>query len=101
MSERKSGWYWVKPTKHCGWQCAYYDDLAKEIWAVVYGALDVKRVYEFGPRIPTPDEPWQCVPIVPTREMMESTGDTSAEAYSGMLGAWMMMLSAAPQPENS
>ena len=41
---------------------------------------------------------WQCVPVKPTREMLESTGDTSASAYHGMLGAWTVMLAAAPKP---
>lgn len=92
MSERKPGWYWVHV--YGNWEPAYTDD------GDVFDHID-SRVDKVGPRIPTPDEPWQCVPIVPTREMMESTGDTSAEAYSGMLGAWMMMLSSAPKPEDS
>lgn len=59
--------------------------------------LDESCFEVVGPRIPTPDEPWQCVPVEPTHNMLEASGyDISIEAVE----AWQAMLAAAPKPED-
>lgn len=88
---RQDGWYWVKEHSYENWVAWHWN-------GVDFAGVDEDCFAEIGPRIPTPDEPWQCVPVEPTREMLESTGDTSASAYHGMLGAWTVMLAAAPKP---
>ncbi|MBY5942815.1 hypothetical protein KUW00_18215 [Halomonas sp. DP5N14-9] len=92
---RQAGWYWVKGMLGCDdWSPSYWDSRLARWDSLIPDGDEI----EAGPRIPTPDEPWQCVPVEPTREMLESTGDTSASAYHGMLGAWTVMLAAAPKP---
>lgn len=54
---RKPGWYWV--SKGGVWRCAYWDG---GDWAFGESLYDDAAWDKIGPRIPTPDEPWQCVP---------------------------------------
>lgn len=95
MSNRQPGWYWVWFMGREG--CARWDG---DDWFIagLEGDVPESCFSEIGSRIPTPDEPWQTVPVEPTREMLESIGDNSAEAYAGMLGAWTAMLTTAPRP---
>ncbi|MEL7966329.1 hypothetical protein AAG587_08130 [Vreelandella neptunia] len=70
MSERKEGWYWVRPNKAADkWRPDYYKDGK---WRVIWSVPEEDPIhFEIGPRIPTPDEPWQCVPSNGTTERMD------------------------------
>ena len=60
-TERQPGWYWVKTVSHDSpeyWECSYYD----------CNGFHEEGVKVVGPRIPTPDEPWQTVPSRVTPE---------------------------------
>lgn len=86
MSERQAGWYWVRCCANCRWEVAECHDTGE--WSVM-------APYEVGPRIPTPEESWQTVPVEATPDMMEASGyGASIET----LEAWMEMLAAAPKP---
>lgn len=101
---RQAGWYWVLLSESLSRRAAQWEwDAARHEhgkWFLSGSAIHLPEgvIHTVGPRIPTPDEPWQTVPVNPTQEMLESTGDVSAEAYSGMLGAWTIMLANAPNP---
>ena len=94
MSERKAGWYWVKAHHGGKWGCFNWDGRAWRDSAGVYpeSIFDV-----VGHRIPTPDEPWQCVPVEPTDEMAASVFWATCDSRI-LWTVWTDMLSAAPKP---
>lgn len=57
-----------------------------------------------GPRIPTPDEPWQCVPVEITKEMqhrwMFPPGEQGWPNSATPSERYRSMLDAAPKPED-
>lgn len=67
MGEREKGWYWVKAPdgEYC---CARYsterENRGVTPWLFAGMSFDNDTWAEIGPRIPTPDEPWQCVPEI-------------------------------------
>lgn len=84
----QSAWYWVKvgaaPWEPSTLSSDGHPNLVKN-----------GKTYELGPRIPTPDEPWQSVPTQADANMLEATGyETSPEAD----GAWQDVLAATPEP---
>lgn len=91
MSERQNGWYWVKEHISEDWAAWYWngDDFRgqdEECFAVI------------GDRIPTPDDPWQCVPVEPTAEMIEAAREQhEGDAYLPA-SLHRAMLAAAPKP---
>lgn len=102
MSERKPGWYWVKVAQCPDWECARWR-LGE--WELVgrYSASMSDHVYAVGPRIPTPGEPWQCVPThSPTIDMVESGACHvwRGQDYERAKACWRAMLAAAPKPED-
>lgn len=101
MSEmRRPGWYWVRKTG-CDWQPAEWaittvGDCHYVSWDSELADTGLDADFEeIGPRIPTPDEPWQTVPVNPTREMMNATPLTYAPN-----AVWRDMLAAAPSLES-
>ena len=56
---------------------------------------------EIGSRIPTPDEPWQCVPVALTEEMVDEALSTIGALGEQVDEAWSDMLAAAPKPEDA
>lgn len=89
-AQRKAGWYWVKVTAR--WEPAYFDGLEF--------TLDHGPIAKLGPRIPTPDEPWQCVPKEPTQEMQNHGSVARYHERLDCKGLYKAMLSAAPKPED-
>ena len=95
MSSRSNGLYWCKIKQSEEWSAIEW---AEGKWVV--GLIDCQAdVVQVGPRIPTPDEPWQCVPIEPTMKMRQSAG-LGAHQELRMWKAWDAMLSTAPKPED-
>jgi hypothetical protein len=84
---RKAGWYWVKDGGQ--WEPLWFNG---EMWDGHHHDAEIR---EIGPRIPTPDEPWDIVPAVPTDTMIE-VGELAQSAFS----TWMGMKAAAPKPED-
>ncbi len=74
MTERKEGWYWVKVYHNGKWGCFFWTGTGWRDTSGVYGEALFAVV---GPRIQTPDEPFKCVPVEPTAEMV----DAASEAY--------------------
>ena len=104
MSERKAGWYWVK-LRHgewvpCEWlpDADYPDDA--ECWVDAplspMGYARDEQFEQIGPRIPTPDEPWKCVPVQPTRKMRQAGDIAKNDCY--IEGIYADMLYTAPKP---
>ncbi|GAA0581133.1 hypothetical protein ACFQH5_20120 [Halomonas salifodinae] len=111
MSEkREAGWYWCKdsygddlPLYWCGERWLTSDDYSCD-------SAYLKRVLEVGPRIPTPDEPWQTVPMEPDlamqkayfesidRHMQRVQTDLRFGRFDNQRLAYRAMLSAAPKP---
>lgn len=98
MSERQSGWYWVRLEDNHPWEVAKLSDSQMEgiedMWAVV------------GPRIPTPDEPWKTAPVDPTREMVLDGAWQSTSGVDDVMEACAQdtgkaMLNAATKPEDT
>ncbi|WP_306168798.1 hypothetical protein [Halomonas sp. MMSF_3323] len=87
---RQAGWYWVKEHSYENWVAWHWN-------GVDFAGVDEDCFAEIGPRIPTPDEPWQCVPVEPTREMAES-GQIASEAGCHVEGIYCDMIAAAPKP---
>lgn len=87
MSERKEGWYWVQYAGQ--WIVSEFDGLEF--------TLDHGPIERVGPRIPTPDEPWQCVPKEPT-EGMVNAGFWAVGNEQRVDDLWADLLSAAPKP---
>ena len=103
MSERREGWYWAKYAKGDEWQCAYYDPWSDAFLFAEWGAISSHSVKQVGPRIPTPDEDWQCVPKEPTEEMTRLFNERLEMRYHPnspyrCKHTWGGMLSAAPNP---
>lgn len=85
MSERREGWYWCSLGGE--WAPLHSDD-----HSMMY-------VDEIGPRIPNPDEPWQCVPKEPDGAMQVAGLKVRVEE-DGTAAVYRAMLSAAPKPED-
>tara|TARA_B100000929_G_C15452181_1_gene401531 strand:+ start:246 stop:668 length:423 start_codon:yes stop_codon:yes gene_type:complete len=69
MNERKAGWYWVRPDdENDPWETAHWSG---KRWSFMRTRQQSERVALAGPRIPTPDEPWQCVPSNGSTEQMD------------------------------
>ena len=95
---RKPGWYWVKFGKGNDWECKRL--VSNGYWASHDGVMETEPS-EIGPRIPTPDDPWQCVPVETTYEMGEASGCIGyfgKSAYDQAQDMWSAMLAAAPRP---
>ena len=104
---RQAGWYWVKTDclgrePRVEWDCLYWctEDEGEAAWLCAAGVDFDDDVLEIGPRIPSPDEPWQCVPVEATRDMRDAvykkTG--SVQIMADAWAAWPDMLAAAPKP---
>lgn len=100
MSERKEGWYWVHdgeewvPLEYKGgeWQDS---GRTTRLW------LGEGSGAQIGPRIPTPDEPWQCVPKEIHNDMLCAVGNHyGTEHEKAFEDAWDDALLAAPKPED-
>ncbi|WP_252108943.1 MULTISPECIES: hypothetical protein [unclassified Halomonas] len=111
MSEREPGFYFVQHPAHDGWLAGMLDDEGR--WMVVgYGKYLSEGSFEaIGPRIPSPDEPWQCVPKEPTGDQVDAgcqaIGDCErlGECHgdcdcSPAPKVYRAMLAAAPKPED-
>lgn len=89
---RQPGWYWIMPRGFSKWVAAELIDGSDRFLS--HSGRVHPDVCEIGPRIPSPDEPWQCVPQDADANMLEATGlDNSffeAEAV------WQDILDAAP-----
>lgn len=68
MSERTDGWYWVKLQDFDGWIPWEWRSSSRSPQGSWFNS---ETPIEVGPRIPTPDEPWQCVPSDGTTEEMD------------------------------
>ncbi len=98
MIDRKPGWYWVKWPHETKWCVAQYMGRVGE--RLMWSSGDIIQADapgEIGPRIPTPDEPWQMVPVKLSEEM-----DEACEAEWLEVDDWnalyATMLKAAPKP---
>lgn len=102
---RQAGWYWVKedalaPRWEAAEWCPEFNG-----WSVTANEEWVRdeNLVAVGDRIPTPDEPWQCVPVEATRDMRDAvykkTG--SVQIMADAWAAWPDMLAAAPKPGGS
>lgn len=103
MSEiRQPGWYWAMHAAFDDPQVVQYCPSDGFMIAGISGAFDEDSFESIGPRIPTPDEPWQTVPAEATAEMCD--GFRRAEhIYEQGVGEqpgthWRFMLAAAPRP---
>lgn len=104
MSERKEGMYWVKEIDHphVRWQTAEWD---RGQWWSTDNLLEWQPLV-IGDRIPTPDEPWQCVPAAPDDAMAEACRNglkrEFGDCHRGTLGYYKRIikraLAAAPKP---
>ena len=91
---RQAGWYWVRLSGVGGeWTPS---QLNRRGEAEIY---ESDAVYEIGPRIPTPDEPWQTVPVEFTKEQDEACEIEWREADEWR-DLYAAMLAAAPKPED-
>lgn len=88
---RKPGWYWVKDGGQ--WEPLWFNG---EMWDGHHHDAEIR---EIGPRIPTPDEPWQCVPTEPTAAMKKAA-DVDTPGPMTAWKCWQVMLAAAPRPED-
>ena len=98
MSERRKGWYHVKD-ENGFWQCAQWNGYAWHGVFVENGLDDYWQ--EIGQRVPTPDEPWQTVPVEPTHAMHlagESAYEGGMSEYPDPSSMYREMLEAAPRP---
>lgn len=95
MTTRREGWYWVKEFEDTPWKCQQWNG---EWW---HGRGMYHEPAKVGPRIPAPDEPWQCVPVEATPEMLkhgfiETQYD---EGRRNRMEVYRAMLAAAPKPD--
>lgn len=94
--KRQPGWYWVKTDDwpEADWETGEWDG---HQWRVTNSETpwSPELIETVGPRIPTPDEPWQCVPKLPALEMIEASGHENSYQVGF---AWQAMLAAAPKP---
>ncbi|MDV6318754.1 hypothetical protein [Chromohalobacter sp. HP20-39] len=101
MSEREAGWYWVKTPdgEDC---CARYDAERKKRgvkpWLFAGMSFDDDTWTEIGPRIPAPDEPWQCVPVEQTDRMYKLMYWHMVSCGGSLRDLWKEALAAAPKP---
>lgn len=65
MSERREGWYHVKEHHHENWTCQHWN-------GTDFSGVDDDCFAVIGPRIPSPDENWVCVPKEPTEAMQRA-----------------------------
>lgn len=100
MSDRKSGWHHVV-TSDGTWNCAMWNGFE---WFTTFESY--LKDYDFeciGDYIPTPDEPWQCVPEELTNDMSEhgfiDSGYCSGTGSEDKV--WKFLLEAAPKPGDS
>ena len=96
MSERVDGWYWVKLEDSDGWIPWEWRSSSRSTQG---GWFNSETPVEVGPRIPTPDEPWRCVPKEPTEEMADSVMWATHSNTAACI--WVDMLAAAPTPGES
>ncbi|MBW5800635.1 hypothetical protein [Halomonas elongata] len=105
MSDRKPGWYWVK-IREAGLASDWFPTRWEgEDWSINNRSDSHSFKLIAGPRIPTPDEPWQTVPVEPTKSMREEFREAH-EAWEEGKGdgsgspdfQWKAMLAAAPKP---
>ena len=111
MSERREGWYWVKVTPRVsgdddGWEAVKYEGV---LWFMAGRSdyLPEGLIDTIGPRIPTPDEDWQCVPKRMDRAMMSAAIPNDQcefpdyrDQEDEMQARYVRALSAAPKPED-
>ena len=98
---RQAGWYWVKEEGCPSWVVAEHPQEEEAEW-VDNSGRELYWVAEVGPRIPTPDEPWQCVPVEPTREMLASYEKASVAPIGPLsVRGYIHMVAAAPKPGGS
>ena len=106
MTRRKAGWYWVKMDGE--WYASQYrpghirgGDGVEAPWSFgILLSLEEAGFDEIGPRIPTPDEPWQAVPVEPTEQMTGDVQRMTAHWANDAEDIWPIMLAAAPKPED-
>lgn len=91
MTERQPGWYWVKTLLQDDWECRYWNG---DHW---FGQGMYHQPSEIGPRIPTPDEPWQTVPVEATTSMVID-GECAVDAGCAISELWASLIAAAPKP---
>ena len=97
MTQREAGWYWVKWPHEKEWFAARYMGRVRERHMWSSGDIIQSDAPSFiGPRIPTPDEPWQCVPKEANREMVKAAMDRGAAFGAG--AHYAAMLAFAPKP---
>ena len=85
---RQAGWYWVKEHSYENWVAWHWN-------GVDFSGVDEDCFAEIGPRIPTPDEPWQCVPVEATADMLDVL--TLGHLVTATR-RWREALAAAPKP---
>ncbi|QHD50011.1 hypothetical protein [Vreelandella aquamarina] len=105
MNQRADGWYWVKPDdKGDPWETAHWSGRA---WSFMRTRQQSGTVAATGPRIPTPDEPWQCVPKEPDESMLATLHERvlisckPSRQEASILNdrkLWSHLLAAAPTP---
>lgn len=106
MNQRADGWYWVKLEDSDGWIPWEWRSSSRSPQGTWFNS---ETPIEVGQRVPTPDEPWQCVPKEPTEDMMHAgcvaTGDCERIGechldchFSPAPKVYRAMLSAAPTP---
>lgn len=87
---RDAGWYWVRVCEGGAWGCFNWNGSK---WKDSDGLYDDALFDVVGPRIPTPDEPWQCVPKEPNSAMLAAVSCPGCAATD-----YAHMLAAAPKP---
>ena len=85
---RQAGWYWVKEHSYENWVAWHWN-------GVDFAGVDEDCFAVIGPRIPSPDEPWQCVPVEATADMLDVL--TLGHLVTAPR-RWREALAAAPKP---
>ncbi|MBY5943087.1 hypothetical protein KUW00_19615 [Halomonas sp. DP5N14-9] len=85
---RQAGWYWVKEHSYENWAAWHWN-------GVDFAGVDEDCFAVIGPRIPSPDEPWQCVPVEATADMLDVL--TLGHLVTAPR-RWREALAAAPKP---
>lgn len=91
MSYRKEGWYFARHVDSDTWEVVHYKN-GSYLGILVLEFQDGDEDYIVGDRIPTPGEPWQCVPVEMTPKMGEAV-----KGYNRFID-WEEALAAAPKP---
>ncbi len=98
MRKLKMGWYWVKIsdrfTDADEWEVAEWDGANWNVTCADHG-WDMEAIDHVGPRIPTPDEPWQCVPSEATPDMLDIQ---TLGYHTPASKRWRETLAVAPKP---